>query len=245
MALTLADKITLARLVLAPAVACSYLLLPIEHGLCFWVAGWLCAIAEYSDLVDGRIARARGEVSDFGKLADPFCDVFYRLTVFMAYLLPAGGVGYLVAAPGASAPDGAIPAGAVHQLVFLVATTDAQGHAVTQLGAGLAPWLPVLLMVLREIVAGALRAMSAVRGLALAARSSGKLKAWIQGVTLITVMAWPAVWWTRSPWHLTYAFWMTWICAAFSVASIIEYMWVNRHLLAQLTPSRGAAGQAA
>jgi CDP-diacylglycerol--glycerol-3-phosphate 3-phosphatidyltransferase len=69
MALTLADRITLARLVLAPAVACSYLLLPIEHGWCFWVAGWLCAIAEYSDLVDGRIARARGEVSDFGKLA--------------------------------------------------------------------------------------------------------------------------------------------------------------------------------
>ncbi len=87
--------------------------------------------------------------------------------------------------------------------------------------------------------------MSAVRGLALAARSSGKLKAWIQGVTLITVMAWPAVWWTRAPWHLTYAFWMTWICAAFSVASMIEYMWVNRAILAQLTPARSAAGQAA
>ncbi len=111
MALTLADKITLARLVLAPAVACSYLLLPIEHGWCFWAAGWLCAIAEYSDLVDGRIARARGEVSDFGKLADPFCDVFYRLTVFMAYLLPAGGVGYLVAVPGVEALDGAIQRG--------------------------------------------------------------------------------------------------------------------------------------
>jgi hypothetical protein len=38
---------------------------------------------------------------------------------------------------------------------------------------------------------------------------------------------------------------MTWICAAFSVASIIEYMWVNRAILAQLTPARGAAGQAA
>jgi hypothetical protein len=163
----------------------------------------------------------------------------------MAYLLPAGGVGYLVAVAGVPAPDGAIPLAAVHQLVFVIGASDAEGRAIPQFGAGLVPWLPVLLMVLREIVAGALRAMSAVRGLALAARPSGKLKAWIQGVTLITVMAWPAVWWTRSPWHLTYAFWMTWICAAFSIASIIEYMWVNRAILAQLTPARSAPGQAA
>ena len=245
MAMTLADKFTLARLAIAPAIVASYLLLPIEHHLCFWVAGWLCAIAEYTDLIDGRIARARGEVSDFGKLADPFCDVFYRLTVFMVYLLPAAGVGYPVTLDGGQevqTVDSQSIASAfaeVHQLVFLVGTTtDDAGVRTPVYGAGLVPWLPVLLMVLREIVAGALRAMSAVRGLALAARPSGKLKAWVQGVTLITLMAFPACFWIRSPWQLTYASWMTWACALFSVASIIEYIWVNRALLAQLTTVR-------
>lgn len=237
MALTLADRVTLARLLIAPAVVASYLLLPMEHSLCFWVPGWLCSLAEYTDLMDGRIARARGEVSDFGKLADPFCDVFYRIAVFMVYLLPAGGVGYPVTMAGGEAsalPDARATAMAldhVHQLVFAVGY-HADGTAV--LGAGLVPWLPVLLMVLREIVAGALRAMTAARGLVLAARSSGKIKAWLQGVTLITLMAFPACWWAREPWHLTYAYWMTWVCAISSVTSIVEYIWVNRVLLGQL-----------
>src|SRR4051812_27490240 len=108
MALTLADKVTLLRLGFAPAIVAAYLWLPIEHMLCFWVTGWLCAFAEYSDLADGRIARKRGEVSDFGKLADPFCDVIYRMSVFLVYLLPAGGVGYPVF-PSAAGNDHGIP----------------------------------------------------------------------------------------------------------------------------------------
>ena len=42
-------------------------------------------------------------------------------------------------------------------------------------------------MVIRELIAGALRAMTAARGLVLAARTSGTVKAWFQGVTIITV----------------------------------------------------------
>ena len=103
------------------------------------------------------------------------------------------------------------------------------------MGAGLVPWLPVALMVLRELVAGALRAMTASRGLVLAARTSGKIKAWFQGVTLITIMAFPAFWFRLEPWHLTYAFYATWACAILSVISIIEYIWVNRLILSQLS----------
>src|SRR4051812_17034484 len=96
MAMTLADKITLSRLGLTPGGVCGYLLLPVEHAWCFWAAGLLCAAAEFTDLADGWVARGRKEVSDFGKLADPFCDVLYRMSVFLAFLLPAGGVGYVV-----------------------------------------------------------------------------------------------------------------------------------------------------
>ncbi|HYE04216.1 MAG TPA: CDP-alcohol phosphatidyltransferase family protein [Planctomycetota bacterium] len=239
--LTLADRFTLARIVLAPLIVAAYLLLPVQWMLCFWTAGWLCGLAEYTDFVDGRVARARGEVSDFGKLADPFCDVFYRIAVFLVLLLPAGGVGYAVAAVDGGRVErfgnsyDIVAADGIHQLVFAVGFT-ADGAAI--LGAGLMPWLPVLLMTLREIVAGALRSMTATKGLVLAARASGKLKAWVQGVTLITLLGLPACWWVRAQWHLEAAFWASWACAALSVYSILEYIWVNRGTLRQLVERR-------
>jgi CDP-diacylglycerol---glycerol-3-phosphate 3-phosphatidyltransferase len=236
--ITLADRFTLARIFLTPCVVAAYLLLPVEHSLCFWVTGWLCAFAEYTDLIDGRVARRRGEVSDFGKLADPFCDVFYRISVFMVFVLPAGGLGYAVSRAGfnpapsvAGSTAYATPYEAVHQLIYAV--PDLAGPGLV-LGAGLVPWLPVLLMVLREIVAGALRSMTASKGLVLAARTSGKVKAWVQGYTLISIMGFACCWWQRASWHLTYAYWMTWLCAIISVGSIIEYIWVNRTILRQL-----------
>lgn len=222
--MTLADKVTLARLGLMPVIVAAYLLLPAPW--CLWVAGWTCALAEYTDLLDGRIARARGEVSDFGKLADPFCDVIYRIGVFLAFLLPAGAhalwgsAAFLVGEGGLALAD--IPG----QLV--IAFHDGTLHA------GLVPWLPVLLMTLREIIAGALRAMTATKGLVLAARTSGKVKAWVQGATIITCLGLPAAFATEALWVLHWAFWATWLCALLSVLSICEYIWVNRGTLALL-----------
>ena len=239
MALTLADRITLARLGLMPLAIASYLYLPIEHCLCFWFCGWLCAFAEITDYLDGKVARARGEVSDFGKLADPFCDVIYRIGIFMVYLLPVAGVGYPIAAVGGTV---------VANTIGYVATSSSSNEVQQSIymltdgtvGAGLVPWFPVFLMVLRELIAGALRAMTAARGLVLAARTSGKIKAWFQGVTIISVMGLPAFWFRLEPWHLTYAFWATWACAILSVGSIIEYIWVNRRILGQLAEKKRA-----
>ncbi len=236
MALTLADKVTIARLGLMPLAVASYLYLPIDYCLAFWFCGWICAFAEITDYLDGKIARARGEVSDFGKLADPFCDVIYRIGIFMVYLLPVAGVGYPVAVAGGTAVANTVGHAAttstiagLHQSIFLLADGT--------LGAGLMPWFPVFLMVLRELIAGALRAMTAARGLVLAARTSGKIKAWFQGATIISVMAFPAFWFRLEPWHLTYAFYAAWACAILSVGSIIEYIWVNRTILGQLATS--------
>ena len=216
--MTLADRVTLARLGLMPVIVVAYLALPPWLG--FWVVGWTCALAEYTDLLDGRIARARDEVSDFGKLADPFCDVIYRIGVFLVFLLPAGGTAFAVG------PDHLAYADIPGQLVILAA--DGTAHA------GLLPWLPVFLMVLREIVAGALRAMSATKGLVLAARTSGKIKAWVQGVTIISCVGFPAVFFSESLWMLQWATAAAWLCAGLSVISIGEYIWVNLPLLAQL-----------
>jgi phosphatidylglycerophosphate synthase len=231
---TLADKVTLARLGLMPLIVASYLLLPMEYHLCFWAAGLLCAVAEYTDLMDGRIARRRGEVSDFGKLADPFCDVFYRIGVFLVMLLPAGGIGYQLSAhdliPGAATEPLTMASLWPGHLVFATSVRD----GVATLATSPIPWLPVFLMVMREIVAGALRAMTATRGLVLAARTSGKVKAWVQGTTIITSLAFPACFFVRAEWHLTWGWWATWVCAIISLISIVEYIYVNRGVLAQL-----------
>ena len=42
---------------------------------------------EASDAFDGAVARKRGEVSDFGKLFDPFADTFARLSYFLCFAL--------------------------------------------------------------------------------------------------------------------------------------------------------------
>jgi len=231
--MTLADQITLARLGLAPVAVAAYLCLPIEYNLCFWACGLLCGAAELTDYFDGMVARARKEVSDFGKLADPFCDVLYRISLFLVFLLPAGGVGIA-------------PSSEPVWLDFLwqPATYQVAGGG---LGLGLLPWLPVWLMVMREIVAGALRAMSATRGLVLAARRSGKFKAWLQGITIIVACGMPALlggpslsWLfdTDPGLYLPIIGLLTWVSALVSVASMTEYIWVNRAILGQLIERR-------
>jgi len=47
-----------------------------------WV---LFLVMEGSDIADGAVARARNEVSDIGKLLDPFADVLARLTYFICF----------------------------------------------------------------------------------------------------------------------------------------------------------------
>lgn len=234
--ITLADRITLARIVIAPTIAVCYFGLPANPVVVFWACGLLCAAAELTDLFDGKVARARGEVSDFGRLADPFCDVFYRQAVFLLLLLPPG------IAAGADnqafvVPD---PANTILQpLVFLASRRH--GPAGPVYVSGLVPFLPVLVMILREIVAGALRSMAATKGLVLAARTSGKAKAWAQGFTIISIFGLPAL---LAPfigfggWMLYYATVSTWICAALSAGSMVEYLWANRAVLGALVQRR-------
>jgi len=104
--MTLADKVTSARLVLAPVFFIVYLLprffpsifamppLPGAGGHLFIGAPWTVPVlwllflgSEITDLLDGIIARKRGEVSDFGKLYDPFADTLTQLTYFFCFVI--------------------------------------------------------------------------------------------------------------------------------------------------------------
>jgi CDP-diacylglycerol---glycerol-3-phosphate 3-phosphatidyltransferase len=86
--MTLADKLTASRLVLAPIFFIAYrlgeALGPMPYVVILWVL-FLCI--EFSDVLDGLAARRSGTVSDFGKLFDPYADVFARITYFVCFVL--------------------------------------------------------------------------------------------------------------------------------------------------------------
>jgi CDP-diacylglycerol--glycerol-3-phosphate 3-phosphatidyltransferase len=93
--MTVADKITSLRLFLAPVFFALYLL-PFPGGVprSFADGGWvvpalwvLFILSELTDLIDGKVARKRKEVSDFGKLFDPFADVLVRITYFLCFVV--------------------------------------------------------------------------------------------------------------------------------------------------------------
>lgn len=45
-----------------------------QNGVWRWIAGATFAVAIYTDKLDGDIARSRGLITDFGKIADPIAD---------------------------------------------------------------------------------------------------------------------------------------------------------------------------
>ena len=86
----IADIFTLIRIVLAPVFLIIYFV-PEWFGfgtvLSVWLLLPLIIFAEFTDFLDGYFARKTNQVSDFGKLFDPFADVFLHLTVFFCYTL--------------------------------------------------------------------------------------------------------------------------------------------------------------
>lgn len=69
--MNLPNKLTMLRMILVPVfVACFYI--PVEWKL--YLAAAVFVLAYITDLLDGRIARSRGLVTDFGKLMDPMAD---------------------------------------------------------------------------------------------------------------------------------------------------------------------------
>jgi CDP-diacylglycerol--glycerol-3-phosphate 3-phosphatidyltransferase len=100
--MTLADKATSLRLVIAPVFFVIYLLpslsflspspeagpgAPPNAAWTVPVLWILFAVSELTDMLDGQIARRRGEVSDFGKFFDPFADTLTQLTYFLCFVI--------------------------------------------------------------------------------------------------------------------------------------------------------------
>jgi CDP-diacylglycerol--glycerol-3-phosphate 3-phosphatidyltransferase len=81
--MTISNAMTISRFVLSPV----FIIIFLQQGLWARVGAFLIvALNELSDLLDGFIARRRGETTEFGKIADPLADSFCRFTVFLCFM---------------------------------------------------------------------------------------------------------------------------------------------------------------
>ncbi|MBD3420366.1 MAG: hypothetical protein GF398_09645 [Chitinivibrionales bacterium] len=84
-----ATLLTLSRLLWGPLFAACFVTAFSSPATAMWL--WLALAAagliELTDFLDGRIARARKEVTNFGKLVDPMSDSLSRTTIFLSFLL--------------------------------------------------------------------------------------------------------------------------------------------------------------
>src|SRR5574344_2977226 len=89
------NKFTFARIILSPVLFVVYFLpvwMKAEPGsmlstVSVCIAIPLLAFMEFTDYLDGHFARKHHEVSDFGKMFDPFADVIVHLTTFASFML--------------------------------------------------------------------------------------------------------------------------------------------------------------
>lgn len=91
-ALNLPNQLTLARVIMVPIFVA---LLSFHHWIAFAIGYLVFTAAAITDYYDGKIARARNLVTNFGKLLDPVAD---------KVLLAAGFV-MMMTIPSAAAPD--------------------------------------------------------------------------------------------------------------------------------------------
>ncbi len=183
--MNVADALTASRLLMAPIFFIVYMwgiaagLPPVAAVVVLW---FLFVSIELSDLFDGMAARSMKTVSSFGKLFDPFADVFARLTYFVGFAF-----------------------------------------------SGIMPVWIFLIILYREFSQLFLRQLLAERGVAMGARSGGKIKA----VFYMIAGAASLVLWSLRALHLLPAldgaFGMTvfvlyCLAVALSVGSFLDYI---------------------
>ena len=79
--MNLPNRLTMVRIVMIPV----YLLLLTGGNWCRFAAGLVFAAASITDYFDGKIARERSLITDFGKFMDPIADKLLVLLPFLYF----------------------------------------------------------------------------------------------------------------------------------------------------------------
>ncbi len=87
--MNLATVLTTSRIVIAPIFAAVFVIgyrSDTTSVSWIYVCFGLAVLIELSDMFDGMAARARNQVTDFGKVYDPIADSVSRQTVFLSFM---------------------------------------------------------------------------------------------------------------------------------------------------------------
>lgn len=88
--MNLPNKLTVLRLILVPVFFLSYCISLLGSEMATIISAVLMfvsyAVAELTDLLDGKIARKYNLVTDLGKVMDPFADTLSHLTFFVCFM---------------------------------------------------------------------------------------------------------------------------------------------------------------
>ena len=87
--MNLPNKLTILRIIITPLFMATMMINFPHH---YVVALVLFCVASFTDYLDGKIARARGIVTNFGKFLDPLADKMLTTSAFIAFL--AKGIGW-------------------------------------------------------------------------------------------------------------------------------------------------------
>lgn len=89
--MNLPNKLTVMRMCLVPVILLFGMFTPsYDNTLWFYISCLICAVlfagAAFTDMLDGRIARKKGLVTDFGKFMDPVADKFMVISALFVLL---------------------------------------------------------------------------------------------------------------------------------------------------------------
>lgn len=104
--MNLPNKLTVIRICMIP-IFILIMTVPMDWGtidmlgtnlaITQMVAAIIFAVASITDWLDGKIARARGLVTNFGKFADPLADKMLVMTAFVLLVQQGSAPGWVVA----------------------------------------------------------------------------------------------------------------------------------------------------
>lgn len=207
--MNLPNKLTTSRFVLTAAFLwVMFSRSPVNDTLALI---FFCA-AGITDFLDGKIARDRKLVTNFGTLMDPLADKIMICSAFIALVERH---------MGAMARD---------QLPVIFYIGDYAVYAKVE------AWM-VVIIVARELGITGLRLLAASKNVVLAAERYGKHKTISQIAAIIALLVMDAYggWWPWlhdffSPWTPMFALLALWLTVVLTATSGVLYLWRNREL---------------
>ena len=200
----LPNQLTMARLVLSVvffALLASCRVFPPNQGVllaCFV----LYIIAGITDILDGYVARKFNLTSVFGRIADPFVD---KVIVCGAFALLAGRNFVF--------PD----SGPVSQM-----ERQMPSWLHGDMASGVQAWM-VVVLIAREFVISGIRGFSESQGETFAATPAGKIKMFVQSVTICSIL-WQLAFLQDAAWAVVVKTALVWTMMAVTVVSGLTYV---------------------